>query len=239
MMTEQWTKHKVGHLEIQHMTPSEGRPTEPHPPGPPRRRRQNVGRESHAPSVWSVPWDEAASNAVIWLTDPNPLRKLKNSLVSRKNSEPNRFVFGWNDTLPGGNESLPARPHMSLSTLVFLTVLFSSSQIRGNGVDACLSSQDCEPERQTWCILHLHRVGTKYVCWIWQKLLRDEIFKVASINIESSSSFADRQPRVLAEKVNRATARWKQGREWGEVSTACWQTHSHGRNFRTSVNKTS
>ena len=36
-----------------------------------------------APSAWSVHQDKSASNAIIWLTDPNPFGMLKDSLVSR------------------------------------------------------------------------------------------------------------------------------------------------------------
>lgn len=92
MMTKQQTKHKARYLGMQHMTPSEGRPTPTSLPRglslEERTEHGTAGVKKPASSVWSVPWDKTASNAIIWLTDPNPSGMLKNSPVSHRIQSP-------------------------------------------------------------------------------------------------------------------------------------------------------
>lgn len=147
MMTEQQTKHKARHLEMQHMTPQRAGC-----PGAPHRRRQTMGEQEcrrPAPSAWSVHQDKSASNAIIWLTDPNPFGMLKDSLVSRIRIQ-NQIPLSLLEMIPWMETTVSLlSPIMSSSTPYLSDIPSNLSYIRVICVYACLSSPlDCKPEGQ-------------------------------------------------------------------------------------------
>lgn len=133
------------------MTPSGGWQT-PSPACPEaqyRKRRQNAAQqEGRSPclSVRTAPWNKAASNAVIWLTDPNLLGMLKNSLVSYTRVQ-NQITLSLDEIVPWV-EMKPSLVSPS-AHCTFTLDLFSLSCFRVICIYVCLSSPlDCKPERQ-------------------------------------------------------------------------------------------
>lgn len=69
-------------------------------------------------------------------------------------------------------------------------------------------------------------------------MLKDKIFKAASMNMELRSSLAATQSGRFAGRVMGATQDKSMGVGGGEGSKMSWQTHGHGKHFRTSANNT-